>query len=73
MGDIIELFAIALAIIIGVPVGLSLLIFVIRRIILSASGEAKHTPAKETLESSFGCVFITILSIILFVWLLSII
>ena len=73
MGDIIELFFIALAVIIGVPVGLSLLIFVIRRIFLSVSGEATHTPAKDTLESSFGCVFMTILCIILIVWILTVI
>lgn len=73
MGDIIELFVIALAIIIGVPVGLSLLIFAIRRIFLSVSGEATRTPAKDTLESSFGCVFLTILCIILIVWILTII
>lgn len=73
MGDIIELFVIALAVIIGVPVGLSLLIFAIRRIFLSVSGEAKRTPVKETLESSFGCVFMTILCIILIVWILTVI
>ena len=73
MGDIIELFVIALAVIIGVPVGLSLLIFAIRRIFLSVSGEAKRTPGKETLESSFGCVFMTILCIILIVWILTVI
>ena len=73
MGDIIELFVIALAVIIGVPVGLSLLIFAIRRIFLSVSGEATRTPAKDTLESSFGCVFITILCIILIVWILTVI
>ena len=73
MGDIIELFVIALAVIIGVPVGLSLLIFVIRRIFLSVSGEATRTLAKDTLESSFGCVFMTILCIILIVWILTVI
>lgn len=73
MGDIIELFIIALAVIIGVPVGLSLLIFAIRRIFLSVSGEAKRTPAKDTLESSFGCVFMTILCVILIVWILTVI
>lgn len=73
MGDIIELFVIALAVIIGVPVGLSLLIFAIRRIFLSVSGEAAHTPAKDTLESSFGCVFMTILCVILIVWILTVI
>lgn len=73
MGDIIELFVIALAVIIGVPVGLSLLIFAIRRIFLSVSGEAMRTPAKDTLESSFGCVFMTILCVILIVWILTVI
>lgn len=73
MGDIIELFIIALAVIIGVPVGLSLLIFAIRRIFLSVSEEATRTPAKDTLESSFGCVFMTILCIILIVWILTVI
>ena len=73
MGDIIELFVIALAVIIGVTVGLSLLIFAIRRIFMSVSGEATRTPAKDTLESSFGCVFMTILCIILIVWILTVI
>lgn len=73
MGDIIELFVIVIAVIIGVPVGLSLLIFAIRRIFLSVSGEATRTPAKDTLESSFGCVFMTILCVILIVWLLTVI
>ena len=73
MGDIIELFVIVIAVIIGVPVGLSLLIFAIRRIFLSVSGEATRTPAKDTLESSFGCVFMTILCIILIVWILTVI
>lgn len=73
MGDIIELFVIVIAVIIGVPVGLSLLIFAIRRIFLSVSGEATRTPAKDTLESSFGCVFMTILCVILIVWILTVI
>lgn len=67
MGDIIGLFAILLAIIIGVPIGFSLLIFIIRRIFLSISGETKRTPAKETLENSFGCIFLMIICIILIV------
>lgn len=54
MVEIIGLFAIGLAFIIGVPVGLSLIIFIIRRLFLSITGDARRTPAKETLESSFG-------------------
>lgn len=73
MVEIIGLFAIGLAFIIGVPVGLSLIIFIIRRLFLSITGEARRTPAKDTLESSFGCVFMTIVYIAITIWIITLI
>lgn len=67
MADIIG----ALFILAGFIIGIALLIFIIRRIFLSIKGEDKRVPMKDTLETSFGCVIITIMAITFIIWILS--
>lgn len=69
--SIFEAFILLAGIIFGIPIGIALLIFVIRRLFLSITGEAKSVPAKDTLETSFGCVIVTIMAIAFIIWILT--
>lgn len=71
MDDIIGALFILAGFIFGIPIGIALLIFIIRRIFLSITGEARRVPVKDTLETSFGCVIFTIMAIAFIIWILS--
>lgn len=55
-----------ISLVLAAPIVLGLIIFLIYRGILHIKGEAKHTPAKETL----GMSFVIAVVIVICIWLL---